>query len=445
MTTTYDAATPGTGAAMPAAEVAAIRGDFPTLRRTVRDGKPLVYLDSGATSLKPTVVLDAEQEFYEQHNAAVHRGAHQLAEEATDAFEDSRASIAKFIGAQAQDVVFTKNATEGLNLVAYAFSNAAAPGAMDGVDPQLAARFTLGPGDEVLITEMEHHANLVPWQEVCRRTGATLRWIGVTDDGRLDLSNLDELLTERTKVLAFAHVSNVLGTINPVAELAAKAHAVGALVVLDACQSVPHLPVDVTELGVDFLAFSGHKMLGPLGIGVLWGRSELLAAMPPFLTGGSMIETVRMEGTTYAAPPQRFEAGTPVVAQSVGLAAACAYLDELGMDRLRAHDEFLCGYLLDALAARPWVSVLGPLDAASRAGAVAFTVEGVHPHDVGQILDDSGVAVRTGHHCAWPLHRRLRAVASTRASFGPYSTTADIDAFLEALDRVPGIFGIEVA
>ncbi|BDZ58145.1 aminotransferase class V-fold PLP-dependent enzyme [Barrientosiimonas endolithica] len=436
MTERHDTASTG----LAPAEVEAVRADVPTLARTVRDGRPLVYLDSGATSLKPTPVLDAEREFYEQHNSAVHRGAHQLAEEATDAFEQARERIARFVGAQPGEIVFTKNATEALNLVAYAFSNAAAPGAMDGVDPAVAQRFSLGPGDEIVVTEMEHHANLVPWQELARRTGATFRWIGVTDDGRLDLSDLEEVVTERTKVLAFSHVSNVVATVNPVEQLVARAREVGALVVLDACQSVPHLPVDVTELGVDFAAFSGHKMLGPLGIGVLWGRPELLAAMPPFITGGSMIRTVRMEGTTYDAPPQRFEAGTPVVAQAVGLAAACDYLSELGMDRVAAHDQVLMAYLLDGLAQRPWVRVLGPADAESRAGAVAFEVDGVHPHDVGQVLDDAGVAVRTGHHCAWPLHRRLGVNASTRASFGPYTTTDDLDAFLTALDRVPEVF-----
>ena len=315
-------------------ESAAIRGDFPILSRSVRGGKPLVYLDSGATSHKPRQVLDAERAFYERHNSAVHRGAHQLAEEATDAFESARETVARFIGAQTQEVVFTKNATEALNLVAYAFSNAAAAGAMDGVDPALAARFVLGVGDEIVITEMEHHSNLVPWQELARRTGATLRWIGVTDDGRLDLADLDTVITDRTKVVAFTHVSNVLGTINPVAAIVDRARAVGALTVLDACQSVPHLAVDVVDLGVDFLAFSGHKMFGPLGIGVLWGRYDLLKAMPPFLTGGSMIEVVRMEATTYADPPQRFEAGVPMAAQAVGLAAACDYLTALGMARV---------------------------------------------------------------------------------------------------------------
>ncbi|GAA1156544.1 aminotransferase class V-fold PLP-dependent enzyme [Ornithinicoccus hortensis] len=421
-------------------ELARIRADFPILSRTVRGGRPLVYLDSGATSQKPGCVLDAEQEFYTQHNAAVHRGAHQLAEEATDAFERARAVVAGFIGGRPGEVVFTKNGTEAINLVAYAMSNAGAPGAVDGADPEVAARLRLGPGDEIVVTEMEHHANLVPWQELARRTGATLRWIGVTDDGLL--GDPGEVVGPRTKVLAFTQVSNVLGTVNDVAPLVAAAREVGALTLVDACQSVPHLPVDVAALGVDFLAFTGHKVLGPSGIGVLWGRTELLAAMPPFLTGGSMIEVVRMEGSSYAPPPQRFEAGVPVTAQAVGLATACEYLAELGMDRVAAHDRELTAYTLAALAERPWVRTLGPADPALRAGAVAFTVDGVHPHDVGQILDDQGIAVRTGHHCAWPLHRRLRIPASTRASFHVYTTTEEIDAFVAALDLVPGVFGV---
>ncbi len=430
--------------AFTAQESAAIRGDFAILSRSVRGGKPLVYLDSGATSHKPRQVLDAERAFYEQHNSAVHRGAHQLAEEATDAFESARETVARFIGAQTREVVFTKNATEALNLVAYSFSNAAAAGAMDGVDPALAARFALGEGDEIVITEMEHHANLVPWQELARRSGATLRWIGVTDDGRLDLGDLDTVITDRTKVVAFTHVSNVLGTINPVAAIVGRARAVGALTVMDACQSVPHLAVDVVDLGVDFLAFSGHKMLGPMGVGVLWGRYELLAAMPPFLTGGSMIEVVRMEGTTYAAPPQRFEAGVPMAAQAVGLAAACDYLTALGMPRITAHEHALTQALLAGLAQRPWVQVIGPTDGHDRSGAVAFVVDGVHPHDVGQILDDAGVAVRVGHHCAWPLHRRMNVTATTRASFAAYNTLAEVDALLSALDRVPAVFGVAI-
>jgi cysteine desulfurase/selenocysteine lyase len=430
--------------AFPAEESSRIRADFPILTRTVRDDRALVYLDSGATSQKPTQVLDAERGFYERHNAAVHRGAHQLAEEATDAFESARETIAGFIGAAAREVVFTKNATEALNLVAYAFSNAAAAGAMDRVEPEMASRFVLGPGDEIVVTEMEHHANLVPWQELARRTGATLRWVPVTDDGRLDLTDLDTLVTERTKVLAFTHVSNVLGTVNPVATLVQRAREVGALTVLDACQSVPHLAVDVAELGVDFLAFSGHKMFGPTGVGVLWGRYDLLAAMPPFITGGSMIEVVRMEGSTYAAPPQRFEAGVPMTAQAVALASAVRYLDALGMDRVTAHEHALTQALLAGLAERPWVRVIGPASGEDRGGAVSFVVDGVHAHDVGQVLDDAGIAVRVGHHCAWPLHRRFRVTATTRASFAAYNTLEEVAALLEALDRVPAVFGVEV-
>ena len=428
----------------PAFDAATIREDFPILARRVRGGKPLVYLDSGATSQSPEAVIQAEGDFYRTVNAAVHRGAHTLSEEATDLYEQARETIASFIGARAEDIVFTKNATEGLNLVAYAFSNAGAAGAMDGVAPEIAEKFRLGVGDEIVITTMEHHANLVPWQELARRTGATLKWAEITEDGKIDMASAAEAITERTKVVAFSHVSNVLGTINDVAAMSALARKVGALVVLDACQSVPHLPVDVTKLDVDFLSFSGHKMLGPTGIGVLWGRHELLEAMPPFLTGGSMIEIVRMEGSTYAPPPQRFEAGTPNAAQAVGLAAACDYLSKLGMENVFEHEQTLIKATLDGLAQRPWVRVLGPLDPAERTGAVAFVVDGVHPHDVGQILDDDGVEVRTGHHCAWPLHRKMNAVASTRASFNVYSTLDEVQAFLTALDRVPKIFGLEV-
>jgi cysteine desulfurase/selenocysteine lyase len=418
-------------------ELTAIRGDFPILARTVRDGRPLVYLDSGATSHKPTPVLDAERAFYEQHNAAVHRGAHQLAEEATDDFEAARATVASFIGAPAHEVVFTKNATEALNLVAYAFSNAAP------TDEPKDERFVLRPGDEILVTEMEHHANLVPWQELARRTGATLRWVPVGADGALDLSGLDDLLTERTKVFAFTHVSNVLGTVNPVTELAERAHAVGALVVVDACQSVPHLAVDVATLGADFIAFSGHKMYGPMGVGVLWGRAELLEVMPPFLTGGSMIELVTMERSTYAPAPQKFEAGVPNAAQAVGLAAAVRWIEVIGIERIHAHEASLVDLLQRSLAERPWVRVVGPAVGAPRGGAVAFVVDGVHAHDVGQVLDDAGVAVRVGHHCAWPLHRALGAAATTRASFAVHNTPADVEALLAALDRVPAIFGLD--
>ncbi|WP_200941949.1 SufS family cysteine desulfurase [Angustibacter sp. Root456] len=420
-------------------EVARLRADFAILSRTVRGGHPLVYLDSGATSQKPRQVLDAERSFYEQHNAAVHRGAHQLAEEATDAFEAARAAVAGFVGVPADEVVFTKNATEAINLVAYAMSNAATAG------PD-AARFVVGPGDEIVVTEMEHHANLVPWQELCRRTGATLRWLGLDDEGRLALDDLDEVVTERTKLVAFVHASNVLGTINPVAPIVARARQVGALVLLDACQSVPHLPVDLAGLDVDFAAFSGHKMLGPSGVGVLWGRSELLSAMPPFLTGGSMIEIVRMEGSTYAPPPQRFEAGVPMAAQAVGLHAAVDYLrglgpDGTGMARVAAHEHLLTETLLAELAQRPWVRVIGPTSTHERGGAVSFVVDDVHAHDVGQVLDDLGIAVRVGHHCAWPLHRRYSVAATTRASFGPYSTLDEVGALVRGLDHVRTVFG----
>ena len=430
-----------------AAELDQIRADFPILGRTVRGGKPLVYLDSGATSHKPRQVLDAERDFYERLNSAVHRGAHQLSEEGTDAYEAARHTVARFIGAGADESIFTRNATEAINLVAYAFSNATSGGGGSGGAGGSSAggRFALGPGDEVLITEMEHHANLVPWQELCRRTGATLKWIPLAPDGTLDLSSLDSLLTPATKVFAFTHVSNVLGVVNPVAELTARARAVGALVVLDACQSVPHLPIDVAQLGVDFLAFSGHKMFGPLGVGVLWGRPELLDEMPVFLTGGSMIELVTMGESTYAPAPQKFEAGVPVAAQAVGLAAACDYLSALGMDRVHSHETALADRLRIGLARRPWVRVLGPTDPAEQGAVVAFVVDGVHPHDVGQVLDDAGVAVRVGHHCAWPLHRALGVTASTRASFAAYSTPGEVDALLAALDRVPVIFGLEAS
>jgi cysteine desulfurase/selenocysteine lyase len=421
--------------AAPGLDVARVRADFPILSRTVRDGRPLVYLDSGATSQKPRQVLDAEREYYEQHNAAVHRGAHQLAEEATDAYEEARAKVAAFIGGAFDEVVFTKNATEGINLVAYAMSNAATAG------PE-AERFRVGPGDEVVVTEMEHHANLIPWQELCRRTGATLRWLGLTDDGRLDLADLDDVVNERTKIVAMVHQSNILGTINPTEAVVARAHAVGALVLLDACQSVPHMPVDVRALDVDYLVFSGHKMLGPTGIGVLWGRAELLAAMPPFLTGGSMIETVTMERTTFAAPPQRFEAGVPNIAQAVGLGAAVDYLEALGMEAVAAHEHALTGYALEQLQAVPGVRVVGPTTNEARGGAVSFTVDGIHPHDVGQVLDDLGVAVRVGHHCAWPVCRRYDVPATTRATFYVYNDAPDVDALVAAVRQAREFFGV---
>ncbi|MET9020431.1 cysteine desulfurase [Actinopolymorpha sp. NPDC004070] len=416
-------------------DVERIRKDFPILERVMPGGRPLVYLDSGATSHKPRQVLDAERDFYEQHNAAVHRGAHRLAEEATDLYESARARIAAFVGAGANEVVFTKNTTEGINLVAYAMSNAAT------ARPE-AERFRIGPGDEVVVTEMEHHANLVPWQELCRRTGATLRWFGLTDEGRLDLSGIDGLINERTKVVALTHQSNVLGTVNPLDLIVPRAHAVGALVVLDAAQSVPHQPVDFASLGVDFLVFSGHKMLGPTGIGVLVGRNELLAAMPPFLTGGSMIEVVRMEGTTFAPPPQRFEAGVPNIAQAIGLGAAVDYLQAVGMEAVEAHERDLTAYALERLPAIPGVRVIGPPTAEARGGAVSFVVDEIHPHDVGQVLDELGIMVRVGHHCAWPIVRRYKIPATTRATFYLYNNRAEIDVLADGIEQVQRFFGV---
>jgi cysteine desulfurase / selenocysteine lyase len=412
----------------------AIRADFPILGRAVRGGHQLIYLDSGATSQKPRQVLDAERDFYTMHNSAAHRGAHLLAEEATDAYEGSRVRIAQFIGADPGEIIFTKSATEALNLVAYAMSNASTAG------PE-AERFRVGPGDEVLITEMEHHANLVPWQQLCQRTGATLRWFGVTPEGRLDLSNIDELINDRTKVVAITHQSNVTGTIPPVGEIARLAHARGALVVADGAQSVPHQQVDVSDFGPDFLAFSAHKMLGPSGIGVLWGRRELLEAMPPYVSGGSMIEVVHMERTTFLPPPERFEAGVPPTAQAVGLAAACDYLDGLGMANVVAHEEALTSRGLERLSANPGVRILGPLSTEDRGGALSFVVDGIHPHDVGQVLDELGIAVRTGHHCAWPLHRALGAQASTRATFYVYNTHDEVDALADGIRQAQKFFG----
>ncbi|MGH3771161.1 MAG: cysteine desulfurase [Pseudonocardiaceae bacterium] len=417
-----------------ASELEKIRADFPILSRTVRDGRPLVYLDSGATSQRPRQVLDAERAFLERHNAAVHRGAHQLAEEATDAYESARARIAAFVGADPGEVVFTKNATEGINLVAYALSNSSVAAA--------ARRFALAPGDEIVVTEMEHHANLVPWQELCRRTGATLRWYQVTDTGRLDLDSLDLSggISGRTRVVAFTHQSNVMGTIPPVAELVRRAREVGALTVLDACQSVPHTPVDFAALDVDFAVFSGHKMLGPSGVGVLYGRRELLEVLPPFLTGGSMIELVRMEGSTYAPPPQRFEAGVPMTSQAVGLGAAVDYLSAVGMDRIAEHERALTEQALAGLSELTGLRIIGPTGTADRGGAVSFVLDDVHAHDAGQVLDDLGIAVRAGHHCAWPLHRRFGIAATVRASFAVYNTPAEVEKLVAGVHEVRRFF-----
>lgn len=422
-------------------DVAAIRSDFPILSRTVRNEKPLVYLDSGATSQKPTQVLDAERQFLERSNAAVHRGAHQLAEEATDAYEAARSAVADFVGAEARDLVFTKNATEAINLVSYSFLNATLLAARsDSVDPGL-DRFVLAEGDEIVVTEMEHHANLIPWQELCAKTGAELKWIGLTDEGRLDLSDLDSIITARTRVVSFTHQSNLLGTINPVAPIVQRARQVGAMVLLDACQSVPHMPVDVVALDVDFMAWSGHKMLGPMGIGCLWGRRELLVDMPPFISGGSMIKTVSMTETTFAEPPQRFEAGVPMVSQAVGLHAAVDYLNELGMTAVHDHEVALTRSALDQLEKIPGLEIIGPRDLVDRGSAISFTVEGIHPHDLGQVLDNAGVAVRVGHHCAWPTCRRYAVPATTRATFYVYNNENDVTALVEAIRAAQQFFG----
>jgi len=407
--------------------VAKVRQDFPIFERTIRDGKKLVYLDSGATSQKPLSVIEAESDFYKFHNAAVHRGAHQLAEEATDAFEGARLKVANFLGAKEEEIVFTKSATESLNLIAYAMGNAE-PG----------NRFHLTNKNSIVVTEMEHHANLIPWQQLTSRTGAELKWFEVTPEGRLDLSKIDSLITEGTKVVSLTHQSNVLGTINPLEAIVKRAHEVGAVVVLDACQSVPHMPIDVTKLGVDFLTFSGHKAVGPTGVGVLW--SSLLNELPPFLFGGSMIETVTMTSATWAPAPRKFEAGVPNMAQAVGLGAAIDYLSAIGMDEIFKHEVDLTGYLLNGLMEIPELSVVGPTTTQSRGGSVSFTVGQIHPHDLGQFLDSQGVAVRTGHHCAWPLTRKLGVPATTRASLYLYNDESDCDALFAAIRGAQGYF-----
>jgi cysteine desulfurase/selenocysteine lyase len=407
-----------------------IRGDFPILGRTMANDRPLVYLDSANTSQKPQQVIDAIAEHYAQHNANVARAMHQLGEEATTAFEGARDKVAAFIGAPDRDgVIFTKNASEALNLVANVLTWAGEP-------------YGLTAGDEVVITEMEHHSNIVPWQLACQRSGATLRWFGITDEGRLDLSNIDDLITERTKVVALTWVSNMLGTVNPVAEITRRAHEVGALVVVDASQAVPQMPVDVAALGADFVAFTGHKLCGPTGIGVLWGRVELLAQLPPFLGGGEMIEVVRMEGSTYAPPPHRFEAGTPPIVQAVGLGAAIDYLSAIGMDAVAAHEQAITAYALERMQTVPGLRVVGPATPVDRGGAISFVLGDLHPHDIGQVLDSHGIAVRGGHHCARPAHARFGLVATTRASFYLYTTPAEIDALVEGLQAVTDYFGV---
>ncbi|MGW5162200.1 cysteine desulfurase [Nonomuraea wenchangensis] len=410
-------------------DVERIRKDFPIFSRELPDGRPLVYLDSGNSSQKPNLVIETMREHLALHYSNVGRAMHVLGAESTEAYEGARDKVAAFVGASRDEVVFTKNASEALNLVAYSFGNPA------NTDP----RFTLGPGDEIVVTEMEHHSNIVPWQLLAQRTGATLKWFGVTDEGRLDLA--DGVITERTKIVSVAHQSNVLGTVNPVVELARRAHEAGALILLDASQSVPHHPVDVAALDADFVAFTGHKMVGPSGIGVLWARAELLDAMPPFLGGGEMIEAVWMDRSTYAPAPHKFEAGTPPIVEAIGLGAAVDYLTGVGLEAIEAHERELTRYALEALREVPRLRVIGPETLEARGGTVSFTLEGVHPHDVGQILDDQfGVAVRVGHHCARPLHLRFGIPATTRASFYLYNTTGEIDALVRGLHHVQKVF-----
>jgi len=403
--------------------------DFPIFARKVRGENPLIYLDSGATSQKPESVISAEANFYRTINAAVHRGAHLLAEEASEAYESARANVAKFIGANTDEVVFTKSATESLNMVAYSLGN-----------PESTPH--ISPGDEIVVSEMEHHANLIPWQQLAKRTGAKLTWFSITKDGRLDLADISKVITKKTKIVAITHQSNVFGTIVPLTEITKAAHSVGALVVLDACQSAPHFAINVKKLDVDFLAFSGHKTLGPTGVGVLWGKAEVLEKLEPALFGGSMVDSVTMESATWASAPRKFEAGVPNMAQAVGLSAAIDYLNIVGMDRIFEHEQELTRQLLTGLSKISGVNVVGPLDMKNRGGVISFTVDGVHPHDVGQVLDQYGIAVRTGHHCAWPLMKKLNLVGTTRASFHLYNDSDDINALLEAIEKVQSYFKV---
>lgn len=411
-------------------DAALIRKDFPIFDRMIRGENRLVYLDSGATSQKPNAVIDAEANFYRNNNAAVHRGAHQLAEEATEAYEGARLIVADFLSAESEEIVFTKSATESLNLLAYAIGNASEGN-----------RFHLSETDQIVVTEMEHHANLIPWQQLCKRTDAQLSWFNVRDDGRLDLSNINAVITEDTKIVALTHQSNVLGTINPLEAIVARAHEVGAIVILDACQSVPHMRVNVKDLNIDFLAFSGHKSLGPTGVGVLWGKAALLEELPPFLFGGSMISSASMTDATWAPVPRKFEAGVPNMAQAVGLGAALEYLENIGLNNIHQHEITLTGRLIEGLEQIDGVKIFGPNGVEMRGGVVAFTVDGVHPHDVGQFLDSKGIAVRTGHHCAWPLNKKFGINATVRASIYLYNDDADIDALIEGVRDAKKYFG----
>jgi cysteine desulfurase/selenocysteine lyase len=409
-----------------------IRKDFPILGRTVRNGKKLVYLDSAATSQKPLSVLDAERNFYLNHNAAAHRGAHLLAEEATDAFEGARAVVADFISAQSSEIVFTKSATESINVVSYGFSNH-----LPKNDP-----FCINEQNNIVVTQLEHHANLLPWQQLAKRSGAKLSWLGITKDAQIDISNIESVINEKTKIVAITHQSNVSGAITQLAPIVKRAREVGAILLLDACQSVPHMAVDVNKLDVDFLTYSGHKAVGPTGVGVLWGRSELLEKMEPMITGGSMIDHATIESATWAKAPKKFEAGVPNMAQAVGLGAALNYLTKIGMGRIHAHEEILVERALTGLQNISGVEIIGSKTSVNRGSAISFTIEGVHPHDVGQVLDDLGIAVRTGHHCAWPLMQELKLNATTRASFYLYNTPEEVDVFLDGINQVKKFFKV---
>jgi cysteine desulfurase / selenocysteine lyase len=414
-------------------DVEAVRKDFPILQREIH-GMPLVYLDSANSAQKPQVVIDAESDLYANHYANVARAVHTLGSEVTHAYEGARDKVAGFMNAPSRDeIIFTRNITEALNLLAYSVSNAST---FVGAE-----RFRLGPGDEIVVTEMEHHSNIVPWQQLAIRTGATFKWIPIDDDGRLVESAIDEVITERTKIVSFVYQSNALGTINPVRRIVDRAHEVGALTIVDAAQAAPHLPLDVQELGADFVAFTGHKLYGPSGVGVLWGRYDLLAGLPPFLGGGEMIETVSMEKSTFAAPPHRFEAGTPMIAQAVALGAAVDYVTQIGRDEIREHEKQLTGYALDGLQSIPDLRIIGPRDNVDRGATISFALKGIHPHDVAQLLDEQGIAVRAGHHCARPVCVRYGIPATTRASFGVYTTTDEVDALVKGVEKVQEVFG----
>ncbi|MBV9773732.1 MAG: cysteine desulfurase [Gemmatimonadetes bacterium] len=405
-------------------DVERIREEFPILHQQVH-GKPLVYLDNAASTQKPRAVIEALDAYYRRDNANVHRGLHELSNRATEAYEGARLRVASLFGiADPAELVWTRGTTEALNLVAWTWGQA-----------------NLRAGDEVLLSVMEHHSNLVPWQLLAQRTGARLRFLDIDDQGRLDLSALDELLTERTRLVSLAHVSNALGTVNPVRQIAERAHAVGAVMLVDGAQSAPHLPVDIPALGCDFYAFSGHKMCGPTGIGGLWGRRTLLEAMPPFLGGGDMIDVVELEGSTWAALPHKFEAGTPHIAGAVGMGAAADFLAGIGRDAVCAHERALVGYALERLAEVPDLRVWGPRDPAERSGVVSFTLADIHPHDLATILDAEGVAVRAGHHCTQPLMRRLGVSSTARASFYLYNTPAEVDRLADALRHARKLFG----